>query len=268
MMKLALLDDYHRVATRMADWGRLAGRVEVASFDAKIADADELIRRLALDAILAMRERTAFPRPVLERLPNLRLLITTGLWNAAIDVDAAMELGVQVCGTRDDGHLTAELTLGLMLALARETSHEERAMREGRWHVRLGHSVRGKTLGILGLVNLGRQVAGFGRRVGMETIAWSQNLTAAAAAEAGCRLVERTKLFATSDYLTIHVRLSDRTRGLVGAAELGLMKPSAYLIHTSRGPIVDEAALCRALARAADCRGGSRRLLARAAPHG
>jgi phosphoglycerate dehydrogenase-like enzyme len=248
MMKLALLDDYHRVAMQMADWGRLAGRVDVASFDTQIVDADDLVHHLVpFQAIVAMRERTAFPRSVLERLPNLRLLITTGMWNASIDVDAATALGIQVCGTRDVGHLTAELTLGLMLALARQTTHEERAMREGRWHVRLGHSVHGKTLGILGLGNLGRQVAGFGRMLGMETIAWSQNLTATAAAESGCRLVERQELFRTSDYLTIHVRLSERTRGLVGAEELGAMKPTAYLINTSRGPIVDERALFEAL---------------------
>ena len=178
-MKLALLDDYHGVAREMADWERLAGRVDIVSFPAPIADATELVHRLsAFEAILAMRERTAFPRSVLEQLPKLRLLITTGMWNASIDIDAATELGIQVCGTRDVGHLTAELTLGLILALARQTSHEERAMREGRWHVRLGHSVRGKTLGLLGLGNLGRQVAGFGRALGMETIAWSQNLTA------------------------------------------------------------------------------------------
>lgn len=247
-MKLALLDDYHDVALQMADWGRLVGRVEVESFDAPIADATELVRRLApFDAILAMRERTAFPRSVLEQLPKLRLLITTGMWNASIDSAAAAELGIQVCGTRDVGHLTAELTLGLILALARQTPHEERALREGRWHVRLGHSVRGKTLGLLGLGNLGRQVAAFGRALGMETIAWSQNLSAAATAEAGCRLVDRQELFRSADYLTIHVRLSERTRGLVGAEELGAMKPSAYLINTSRGPIVDERALFEAL---------------------
>ena len=247
-MKLALLDDYHGVAREMADWERLAGRVDIVSFPAPIADATELVHRLsAFEAILAMRERTAFPRSVLEQLPKLRLLITTGMWNASIDIDAATELGIQVCGTRDVGHLTAELTLGLILALARQTSHEERAMREGRWHVRLGHSVRGKTLGLLGLGNLGRQVAGFGRALGMETIAWSQNLTAAAAAEVGCRRVERQELFTAADYLTIHVRLSDRTRGLVGAKELGLMKPTAYLVNTSRGPIIDERALFEAL---------------------
>lgn len=247
-MKLALLDDYHGVALQMADWGRLAGRVEVVSFDAPISDAAELVRKLApFDAILAMRERTAFPRAVLEQLPKLRLLITTGMWNASIDIAAAAELGIQVCGTRDVGHLTAELTLGLILALARQTPHEERALRQGRWQVRLGQSVRGRTLGLLGLGNLGKQLAGFGRMLGMETIAWSQNLTAAAASEAGCRLVERDELFTLADYLTIHVRLSERTRGLVGARELGAMKSTAYLINTSRGPIVDERALFEVL---------------------
>ncbi|HET6927419.1 MAG TPA: D-2-hydroxyacid dehydrogenase family protein [Hyphomicrobiaceae bacterium] len=247
-MKLALLDDYHGVALQMADWGRLAGRVEVVSYDAPVADSSELVRRLApFDAILAMRERTPFPRSVLEQLPKLRLLITTGLWNASIDMEAATELGIQVCGTRDVGHLTAELTLGLILALARQIPHEERALRQGRWQVRLGHSVRGRTLGLLGLGNLGKQVAAFGRMLGMKTIAWSQNLTEAAATQAGCRLVERTELFRAADYLTIHVRLSERTRGLVGAEELGLMQPSAYVINTSRGPIVDEGALFQAL---------------------
>ena len=247
-MKLALLDNYHGVALQMADWGRLAGRVEIVSFDAPIADAAELVRRLSpFDAILAMRERTAFPRSILEQLPKLRLLITTGMWNASIDIAVAAELGIQVCGTRDVGHLTAELTLGLILALARQTPHEERALRAGHWQVRLGHSVRGRTLGLLGLGNLGRQVGAFGRTLGMETIAWSQNLTPAAANEAGCRLVERNELFRAADYLTIHVRLSERTRGLVGAEELSLMKPSAYLINTSRGPIVDERALFETL---------------------
>jgi phosphoglycerate dehydrogenase-like enzyme len=247
-MKLALLDDYHRIALAMADWQRLTGRVEIATFDTPFANAQDLVRQLAsFDAVLAMRERTAFPRAVLEQLPKLRLLITTGMWNASIDIEAATELGIQVCGTGDVGHLTAELTLGLMLALARQTAHEERAMREGRWHVRLGHSVRGKTLGILGLGNLGRQVAAFGRMLGMDTVAWSQNLTAAAASEAGCRRVERQELFQAADYVTIHLKLSERTRGLVGAQELALMKPSAYLINTSRGPIVDERALFEAL---------------------
>ena len=222
-MKLALLDDYHRIALEMADWARLAGRVEVVSFDAPITDAAELVRKLApFDAILAMRERTAFPRALLEQLPKLRLLITTGMWNASIDIAAAAELGIQVCGTRDVRHLTAELTLGLILALARQTPHEERALRQGRWQVRLGQSVRGRTLGLLGLGNLGRQVAAFGRMLGMQPIAWSQNLSAMAAAEAGCRLVERDELFRAADYLSIHVRLSDRTRGLVGVNELEL----------------------------------------------
>src|SRR5262245_25393496 len=247
-MKLALIDDYHGVALRMAAWDRLAGRVDIVSFTATMVDAQDVVCQLApFDTILAMRERTPFPRVVLEQLPKLRLLITTGMWNASIDIAAATELGIQVCGTRDVGHLTAELTLGLILSLARQTSHEERALREGRWQVRLGHSVRGRTLGLLGLGNLGRQVAAFGHMLEMETIAWSQNLRPEAAAEAGCRLVGRDELFRTADYLSIHVRLSDRTRGLVGARELGLMQATAYLINTSRGPIVDAPALFEAL---------------------
>ena len=251
-MKLALLDDYYGVALKMADWRRLAGRLEVTSFDRHIGDRDQLVHRLQpFDAVLAMRERTALPRAVLERLPALRLIVTTGMWNAAIDIDYATSRGIQVCGTGDVGHATAELTLGLMLSLARQIPYEEGALREGRWQVRLGSCLRGRTLGVLGLGNLGRQVARLAQAFGMQTIAWSQNLTAEAAAAAGCQLVSRAALFAESDYLTIHVRLSDRTRGLVGVAELAGMKSSAYLINTSRGPIVDEAALLDALRRRA-----------------
>src|SRR5262245_49545565 len=248
VMKLALLDDYHGVALQMAAWDRLAGRVAIESFPQPMPDPQDLLRRLGpFDAIMAMRERTPFPRAILQQLPNLKLLITTGMWNAAIDIEAATDLGIQVCGTRDVGHLTAELTLGLILALARQTPHEERALRQGRWQVRLGQSVRGRTLGLLGLGNLGRQVAAFGRALGMDTIAWSQNLTPAAATQAGCRRVERTELFKAADYLTIHVRLSERTCGLVGAEELRLVKSSAQLINTSRGPIIDERALFQVL---------------------
>jgi phosphoglycerate dehydrogenase-like enzyme len=251
-MRLALLDDYHGVALQMADWNRLAPRVEVTSFGQPIVDPDELVRALSpFEAILAMRERTRFPRTVLERLPDLRLLVTTGMWNASIDIDYATSRGIQVCGTRDVGHLTAELTLGLMLALARQMPQEERALREGRWQTRLGECLHGKTLGILGLGNLGQQVCRFGQMMGMEAIAWSQNLTDDAARQARARLVTREDLFARSDYVTIHLRLSDRTRGLVGGAELARMKPTAYLINTSRGPIVDESSLIDALRRRA-----------------
>jgi phosphoglycerate dehydrogenase-like enzyme len=248
-MKLALLDDYLGVALDMADWHRLAPHLEVTSFKEPIKERDALVETLLpFDAVMCMRERTALPRAVIECLPNLRLIITTGMWNASIDIEgAAAERGILVCGTCDVGHLTAELTLGMILALARRTHFEERAMREGRWHVGLGQSVRGRTLALLGLGNLGRQVARFGQMMGMDTIAGSQNLSAGAANEAGCRLVTRDELFREADYLTIHTRLSDRTRGLVGARELASMKPTAYLINTSRGPICDEQALHEAL---------------------
>ena len=250
-MKLALLDDYLGVATQMADWHRLAPRLEVTSFREPIKDQDALVRTLLpFDAVMCMRERTPLPRSVIERLPSLRLIITTGMWNASIDIEgAATERGILVCGTRDVGHLTAELTLALILALARRTHFEERAMREGRWHVGLGKSVRGRTLALLGLGNLGRQVARLGQAFGMTTIAWSENLTETAAEASGCRLVSREALFREADYLTIHTRLSERTRGLVGAPELAAMKSTAYLINTSRGPICDEAALFDALQR-------------------
>jgi phosphoglycerate dehydrogenase-like enzyme len=251
-MRLALLDDYHGVAMQMADWASLAPRVEIVSLSRHIADIDALLQQLArFDAVVAMRERTPLPRAVLERLPDLRLIVTTGMWNASIDVACATERGIQVCGTGDAGHATAELTLGLMLSLARQIPHEERALRNGQWQVRLGSGLRDKTLGVLGLGNLGRQVSTLARAFGMTVIAWSRNLTAEAAAAAGARLVSREQLFADADYVTIHVRLSDRTRGLVGAREIARMKPGAYLVNTSRGPIVDEEALLDALRRRA-----------------
>lgn len=251
-MRLAILDDYHGAALELADWQRLAGRLDVVAFREQITDAETLRRTLAdFDAVVVMRERTPLPGSLLSALPRLKLIVTTGPWNASIDIDTATHLGIQVCGTRDVGHLTAELTLGLMLALSRQLPFEERALRNGRWQVRLGEGLQGKTLGLIGLGQLGRQVARFAQVFGMHTIAWSQNLDAATAAAASCRLVERDELLRTADYVSIHLRLSDRTRGLLGARELALMKPSAYLINTSRGPIVDEQALYEALARRA-----------------
>lgn len=243
-MRLALLDDYFGNALEMADWGRLSGRLEVESVTRHIADADELASVLApFDAVVLMRERTKLPRAVMERLPNLKLIITAAMWNVAIDIEAATENGIQVCGTGDTGNLTAELTLGLMIALARHIPREERALREGKWQVQIGEGLKGKTLGVLGLGKLGQQMARFGEVLGMNVIAWSQNLTDAAAAEGGARRVEKEELFALSDFLTVHLKLSDRTRGIVDAASLSAMKTTAYLINTSRGPIVDEKAL-------------------------
>jgi len=248
-MRVALLDDYYDVALEMADWSRLGADWQVTSFAENVPEPDRLVEMLSsFDVVVLMRERTKFPRSVIERLPNLKLIITAAMWNAIIDMDAATERGIAVCGTGDVGHLTAELTLGLMVALTRNIPFEERALREGKWQVRLGEGLHGKTLGLLGLGALGRQVAGFGRMLGMEVIAWSQNLTAEKAAEGGARHVPKEELFTRSDILSIHLKLADRTRGIVDAASLARMKPTAYLINTSRGPIVDEAALYDMLA--------------------
>jgi phosphoglycerate dehydrogenase-like enzyme len=194
-----------------------------------------------------MRERTPFPRRLLERLPNLKLLVTTGARNASIDVAAAGERGVTVCGTTGLGSPTAELTWGLILGLVRNIPFDDRTIREGGWQTTIGPNLEGKLLGVIGLGNLGSRVAAVGKALGMEVIAWSQNLTAERAAGQGARLVSKEELLSTADVVTIHLVLSDRTRGLIGTNDIGLMKPSSYLVNTSRGPIVDEAALIEAL---------------------
>jgi phosphoglycerate dehydrogenase-like enzyme len=248
MFHLALLDDYQDVALKMADWGRLTGRVQVDAIHEHIPDVEGLAKRLQdYDAVMMVRERTRFPRALFERLPKLKLLVTAAMWNVAIDLDAATAHGVQVCGTRDWSFATAELALGLMISLARHIPHEDRAMRAGKWQTRLGMGLHGKTLGLLGLGSLGGQMARFGNMLGMKVLAWSQNLTAEMAAKQQATLVTKDELMASADMVSIHLKLSDRTRGLIGQRELGLMKPSAYLINTSRGPIVDEAALFDAL---------------------
>lgn len=248
MTRVAILDDYQDVARRAADWESLPAGTEVVMFRDHLADLDAVASRLAgFDAVVAMRERTAFPRALLARLPRLRLLVTTGMRNASIDVGAASEQGVVVCGTAGLPYPTAELAWGLILALLRRIPAEDRATREGRWQTTLGLGLNGKTLGVLGLGTLGSRAARVGRAFEMEVLAWSQNLTAARAAEVGATLVGKDELLARSDVVTIHLVLSERTRGLIGARELGLMKPTAYLVNTSRGPIVDEAALLDAL---------------------
>ncbi|MDA3626373.1 D-2-hydroxyacid dehydrogenase family protein [Saccharopolyspora sp. WRP15-2] len=251
MVRVAVLDDYQGVARDYAEWDSLSAQVEF--FHEHVEDPDELVRRLApFEVVAAMRERTRFPREVLAALPNLKLLVTTGMRNAAIDMRAASELGIVVSGTGSGESdrawaPTAELTWGLIFALLRKIPEEDRLIREGGWQGGVGVEVDGRTLGVLGLGRLGSQVATVGRAFGMDVIAWSQNLTDEAAAAAGARRVDKDELFAASDVLTIHTVLSKRTRGLVGAAELALMRPTAYLINTSRGPIVDEAALQAAL---------------------
>jgi phosphoglycerate dehydrogenase-like enzyme len=248
MARVALLDDYQGVALRMADWKSLPAGTDVVAFSDHLADEGALATRLAdFDIVMAMRERTAFTRSLLERLPMLRLLITAGMRNASIDMKAAAERGVLVCGTAGLPYPTAELAWGLILGLMRRIPAEDRATREGRWQVSLGLGLNGKTLGVLGLGTLGSRVAKVGRAFEMEVLAWSQNLTRARAEEVGATLVAKDELLARSDIVSIHLVLSERTRGLLGARELGLMKRSAYLVNTSRGPIVDEAALIDAL---------------------
>ena len=248
MARVALLDDYQGVALRMADWKSLPAGTEVVAFPDHLADESALAARLAdFDIVMAMRERTPFTRSVLERLPKLRLLITAGMRNASIDMKAAAERGVLVCGTSGLPYPTAELAWGLILGLMRRIPAEDRATREGRWQTSLGLGLNGKTLGVLGLGTLGSRVARVGRAFEMTVLAWSQNLTVARAEEVGATLVAKDELLARSDIVSIHLVLSERTRGLLGARELGLMKRTAYLVNTSRGPIVDEAALVRAL---------------------
>jgi phosphoglycerate dehydrogenase-like enzyme len=248
MIQVAVLDDYQGVAIGMADWRSLDPLARVQVFADHLADQAALARRLhPFEAVVLMRERTPFPRALIERLPNLRVVITAGRRNASIDMDAASERGILVCGTDMLPYATAELTWGLIIALVRQIPREEAALRAGRWQTTLGRGLKGKTLGIVGLGNLGRQVAAVGAAFGMSVIAWSQNLTAATAAEHGATWVEKAELFARADVVTIHLVLSDRTRGLIGAADLARMKPDAYLVNTSRGPIVEEKALIDAL---------------------
>ena len=246
--RVAILDDYQKVAERSADWSVLPKDVEVTFFHDHLDEPDRLVARLAPFAIVGiMRERTPFPGALLERLPSLRLLITTGPRNAGVDVAAAQRLGITVCGTRSSGHATAELAIALILALARSLPAETASMLAGGWQVGLGRDLAGATLGVVGLGRLGSRLARIGQAFEMATIAWSQNLTEAAAAEHGVRRVDKADLFRTTDFVSIHVQLSPRTRGLIGAAELALMQPDACLVNTSRGPIVDEDALVDAL---------------------
>ncbi len=248
MTKIAILDDYQSVALEMADWGSLLAGAKVEAFADHLEDESAIAQRLEdFDVIVAMRERTPFPRSLLERLPRLRLLVTTGLRNASIDVAAAVELGFTVCGTRGMRTGTAELTWGLILSLSRHIQEEDRAVRDGKWQVRIGPGIEGKTLGIIGLGNLGTQVAAVGRAFQMDVIAWSQNLTAERAEQAGARLVSKAELFSNSDFISVHLVLSERSRGLIGASDFALMKPTATFINTSRGPIVDEPALIEVL---------------------
>lgn len=247
--RVAVLDDYQNVALTLANWSALKD-VEVKVFNKPLGGMDAVAQALAgYSIVCAMRERTAFPRALIEKLPELKLLVTTGMRNASIDVEAAKACGVTVCGTELAGHPTAELAVGLMIDLARKISLENARMKAGEaWQQTIGGDLYGKTLGILGLGKLGTRVAKVGLAFGMKVIAWSQNLTEDKCKEAGVGFAgSKESLLKQSDFISIHLVLSQRSRGLIGSAELAQMKPSAYLINTSRGPIVDETALIAAL---------------------
>ncbi len=248
-VRCAILDDYQNVALTLADWGKVEADAEVKVFNEPFGSPDEAAKALAgFEIVCVMRERTPFPRAMFEKLPGLKLLVTTGMRNAAIDMQAAKEQGVTVCGTDSAGHPTAELTIGLLIDLARKISFENARMKAGEsWQTTVGGDLHGKTLGILGLGRLGQRVAKVGLAFGMKVVAWSQNLTPEKCREAGAEYATKEELLAKSDFITIHMVLSPRSRGLVGAHELSQMKSSAYLINTSRGPLVDEAALIAAL---------------------
>ena len=249
MLRAAVSDDYQYVALEFADWSAIAKDVEIKVFDKPFAGPDETIKTLQGFAIVVgMRERTPFPRKVIEALPDLKLLITTGAKNNSFDLKAATERGVTVCGTGSAGSPTTGIVFGLILELTRSVGCENARMKAGEpWQVTVGRDLEGLTLGVVGLGKLGRRSAAVAKAFGMKVIAWSQNLTPEKAAAAGADYVSKDDLFRQADIVTIHLVLSDRSRGLVGAQELGVMKKSAYLINTARGPIVDEKALIAAL---------------------
>ncbi|WP_095098809.1 D-2-hydroxyacid dehydrogenase family protein [Pseudomonas sp. Irchel 3A5] len=246
--KIAVLDDWQSVASDVVDWSVLNSIGEVSFLHEYPADTATMAARLqAFTVICVMRERTIFDDALLSQLPNLKLLVTGGMRNAAIDVKAAGRLGIQVCGTESYKHAAPELTWALIMGVTRNLVDEANSLRSGQWQIGIGSDLHGKTLGILGLGSIGKWIARYGLAFGMKVIAWSENLTAEAAAESGVTYVSKQELFEQSDILSIHLVLGDRSRGLVDAQALGWMKPTAYLINTSRGPIVDEAALIETL---------------------
>ena len=248
-VRCAILDDYQNVVLKIADWSKVKGDVEFKVFNEHLGGPDKVIAALqGFQIVVAMRERTGFPKQVIEALPDLKLLITTGMRNASIDTEAAKARGVTVCGTGSFGSPTSGIAIGLMLELTRHIGYENARLHSGAtWQTTIGPDLEGMTLGILGLGKLGIRTANIAKAFGMKVIAWSQNLTPEKCQEAGVGYVSKDDLFRQSDFITIHVVLSQRSRGLVGAKEIGLMKPTAFIINTSRGPIIDEAALLAAL---------------------
>jgi len=250
--RIAILDDYQGVALKMADWSEVTGRADVVVFGGHIDDEVVLVERLReFDVICVMRERTPFKRSLMEQLPNLKLIASTGPRNASIDADAAHDLGVDVVHTGYTSTPTIEFAWAMILASVRNIARENDSLRKGGWQIGVGEDLKGKTLGLVGLGNIGSEVARIGLAFGMRVLAWSQNLTAERAAASGAALVSKEALFSSSDIVSIHLILSHRTRGLIGARELSLMKPTSRLVNTSRGPIVVEKDLVDALSRGA-----------------
>ncbi|CAO3427782.1 D-3-phosphoglycerate dehydrogenase (EC 1.1.1.95) [Azospirillum doebereinerae] len=247
-LSVAILDDYQNVARGLADWSSLPAGSTLTVFDRPLGDLDATVEALApFDVLVIMRERTPFPAALIERLPNLKLLVTTGARNLSIDLHACAARGIPVSGTGMVGTPTAELTWGLILALAKRIPAEDRALREGYWQTGLTGGLAGKRLGLVGLGKLGTQVARVGQALGMEVAAWSPNLTDERAAAAGVTRLEKAALFATADVVSVHLVLGERTRGVVGAAEIAAMKPTALFVNTARAGLVDESALVDAL---------------------
>jgi phosphoglycerate dehydrogenase-like enzyme len=247
-MKIAILDDYQNVALRLADWSDVRRHAEIVVFNDHMVEPSAVIERLRpFDVVCVMRERTPLPREILQQLPNLKLIASTGPRNASIDNQAATDLGIAVTATGYDSTPTIEFTWSLILANMRGIAREAASLKAGGWQTGLGSNLRGKTLAVVGLGNIGKEVARIGLAFGMKVIAWSQNLTEETASAAGATLVDKPTLFREADVVTVHLVLSGRTRGLIGRSEFTLMKPTARLINTSRGPIVDEAALIEAL---------------------
>jgi phosphoglycerate dehydrogenase-like enzyme len=247
-MKAVILDDYQNVALRLADWSGVRRHAEITVFNDHVADPSAVVERLRpFDVICVMRERTPLTREILQQLPNLKLIASTGPRNASIDTQTAADLGTAVTATGYDSTPTIEFTWALILASMRGIDREAASLRAGGWQTGLGSNLRGKSLGVVGLGNIGSEVARIGAAFGMKVIAWSQNLTEEKASAAGAALVDKQTLFREADVVTVHLVLSRRTRDLIGAPEFALMKPTARFVNTSRGPIVNEAALIEAL---------------------
>jgi phosphoglycerate dehydrogenase-like enzyme len=247
-VQIAILDDFQDVARSFGDWSRLAGRADVTAFHDHLSDEDALVERLTpFDALLLMRERTPLTRSLIARLPNLKLIVTSGMVNRALDLDAAKERGIVVCGTATSGSGTVQVTFALLLALFQNITGIDRDMRAGRWQTGVGFELAGKTLGVIGLGRIGARVVQIATAFGMHVIAWSPNMTAEKAEAAGAAFVTKDELFARSDAVSVHLVLGPTTRGLIGASEFARMKPTAFFLNTSRGPIADERALLAAL---------------------